>query len=326
MRAGAVFYIMLMATACEHSEPFALEATARSGPFAAARPLQLTFSPAADRLGSAFGDSLVYTAFLPRQDGCLAILPLAGGVRSLACPDTVAVAAWAWLEPAVSPDGAWIAYVEERRSSPGALVVSERRVVIAPRDRPAEPVRVIESSFQDENGVRVNVFRLLTWVDNDRLRFVGDSQGSGSLATPGPVGLYDLRRSDGSIARRPGAAPLGWTRDAGVDWVIAADEPQALYAVDDDGTRRHVLDVEWAVATLAVTDGWPVVLEIRPPQAPGGLDTPLLQLYDTAAGGAVGMLPTGGVPLAVRAVPGRRAVLIESAGTGQSNLWYVEVR
>src|SRR6266498_514377 len=128
MRA-ALSSLLLLIAACEHSSPFTF-VPGTQGPWGGGLPRRLTFSAGDDRNASVTGGLIVFSRLeapaLATRERCLALLPVDGGtLRGEYCPRLPTTLADTfldtWTEPALSPDGHWVAYSwqqgrsEERR-------------------------------------------------------------------------------------------------------------------------------------------------------------------------------------------------------------------
>lgn len=170
---------LLAAAGCGHSEPFVPADNGAGGPFDATPPLQLTYNTGLDRTPSwrADGRTVLYAyQALDRRDldGCLGVLPAAGGTRSgekCYADDVARDSTNVMEEPALSAGGrlAWFA----EASPAGALnpVTAGIRVgTLRPTDRGTE---VRGFPYPASNGTVHATATHLGWLGEDALVYVG---------------------------------------------------------------------------------------------------------------------------------------------------------
>src|SRR5438552_19126274 len=143
MRA-ALSSLLLLIAACEHSSPFTFVPVTQ-GPWGGGLPRRLTFSLGDDRnaavTGGLIGFSRLDASALATQERCLALLPVDGGtLRGEYCPRGPVTLADTfldtWTEPALSPDGRWVAYLWQQGSLSTVLCLYGTLLVVSPTSLP----------------------------------------------------------------------------------------------------------------------------------------------------------------------------------------------
>ncbi|MGE5927529.1 MAG: TolB family protein [Gemmatimonadota bacterium] len=171
--------ILLLLAACSHSEPFTAPDEPLDGPLSPAVPVRLTYAdggPTAP-VWTPDGDSIVYSyrrrggGFVVNEEGCLAILPAAGGtIRREICSRSVfpAQSADVFDLPALSPGGRLAFFHDGQPVAPGT---GAEAILVAPFATPSAYTLVRTFPFQ------ADVFYVgaasLSWLDDGRLVFVG---------------------------------------------------------------------------------------------------------------------------------------------------------
>lgn len=171
--------VFLLLAACSHSEPFTAPDEPLEGPLNPAVPVRLTYAdggPTAP-IWTQDGDTIVYSytrrggGFTVEMEGCLALLPAAGGsIRREICSRSVFPnqAGDFFDLPALSPAGQ-LAFFHD--GQPAAQGTGAEAILVAPFDAPSSYTLVRTFPFQ------ADVFYVaptsLRWLDATRLVFVG---------------------------------------------------------------------------------------------------------------------------------------------------------
>jgi hypothetical protein len=235
--------------ACEHAAPTADGSPDPLGPRTAALPRRLTYNTGDDRHPALAGGRLVFSRLEADEAGnerCLAYLPAEGGtIEREFCPPPALVPADTfvdtWTEPALSPDGARVAYLWQQGSLVSVLGFWATSIVVAPADRADDrtgfvwPIHYVAPSGRIGDAVSE-----ITWADAGTLRFligyefIFKVKGGGleryTDTTFQSYALAELDIGSGAFRLVPGgdsvvayaAAP-----DGGL-WVARSDQPAEL--------------------------------------------------------------------------------------------------
>src|SRR3989441_1060212 len=250
MRA-ALSSVFLLIAACEHSSPFTF-VPGTQGPWGGGLPRRLTFSAGDDRNASVTGGLIVFSRLeasaLATRERCLALLPVEGGtLRGEYCPRPPPALADtfldAWAEPALSPDGHWVAYSWQQGSLVSVLGFYRTRLVVAPTAHPTDTTRFAWYINYAATAGTVTGILKPEWLDADRIRFLGADEfffkvKGGGQERCGDTTIEWLDPISGSVAGT----------------VISATPVRRLSAVA--GTRRFVVEVERDWSPF----GWPANL------------------------------------------------------------------
>ena len=361
----ALILASLALAACEHSAPGSVQAPADVGPISAGLPRRLTFHPLNDRTPSVSGGVLVYarqgdayanTGYAPTgREECLAFLPVEGGtIKRLFCPHSLVSPAdtfvHRWFEPALSPDGARLAFTWQRGPNVG-LGIWDSDLLVTPSDRPTDTTRVRVVVNYSEGGYlprRATHAAKITWLGDDRLRFLATLEvifkvkggGAGRVADTiyEPLALEELDLTTRVITAVPGgdsvvayaAAPSG-----GI-WVVREPHRDSLLLLDPaTGVRTPVGQFSSLVLDLIALDGAPVAV-VDPV-----IETDLVSAFVIFHGGAAierldprtglrtRLTGFAGPVRHIAAAGGRRLVAEIEQGTlpfgAPSDLWLLEV-
>jgi hypothetical protein len=328
----------LLVAACSHSEPFATDPPDPLGPADPDLPRRLTYNLGDDRAPSVTGGQVAFSRWDPSHPSpgqCLALLPEEGGTLSATrCPPPPSVAdtfVSSWLEPALAPDGARLAFVWRRSARVSALAAWSYHLTVAPVDSPTVPLASVPLGRVLPDGRLVATGVELAWMGSDTVRFLAalDSvfkvKGGGAARFTDTVtvrrGLMDLAVSTGALAMVPGGDHvIAWAPAAdGGTWIVADSAPGALLHLAVDGTRRPA--GTWPATATDIGVAGSIVV------AAAGLDS--LYWVDPT-GGASGRVPLPGVAWRLSPAPGGRVVLeVERTGGdafgAPANLWLVVV-
>ena len=247
MRA-ALSSLLLLIAACEHSSPFTF-VPGTQGPWGGGLPRRLTFSAGDDRNASVTGGLIVFSRLeasaLATRERCLALLPVDGGtLRGEDCPRLPTTLADTfldtWTEPALSPDGHWVAFSWQQGSLVSVLGFYRTRLVVAPTAHADDTTRF--AWYIDYAATAGTVTGILKpeWLDADRIRFLGAYEfffkvkGGGQErytdTTFVPLALLELDLRTGLVALVPGGdSATAWARapDGGA-WIVKAGDPARL--------------------------------------------------------------------------------------------------
>ncbi len=186
--------LVLGALACDHTDPVDPNDTGDGSgrpnePINNAFPRQLTFNRGGDADPHVFGSTIVYSRrSIPHVDSdfCLAFLPLEGGfLEDTFCPDNGAVNGTkeAYVQPAISPDGQRIAFVEEiGDTAQRSLTPFFRRVMVGPTSDLSAATELLDLTLGlytivgRIGDIPANAINRLQWRDNDKLLFVASSE------------------------------------------------------------------------------------------------------------------------------------------------------
>jgi len=273
--------------ACEHSGPGSATDTGDVGPRGDALPRRLTFYEGDDVTPSVTGASLVFSrqsAAEPSnydplgrgREACLAFLPVVGGTiqrqlcpdRLIALPDTFVDT---WYEPALSPDGSRLAFLWKRGPRLGALAFHVAHLVVTAVDRPADTTQLRLGVHYLEAGDvprRANIPTHISWVDDDRVRFLATFEhivkvkGGGSERVTDtlelPLALMELDVSAGTANVVPGGDSVVAYAPApdGAVWVVRERDPSLVLRLDPvSGTRTPVGQLPSAASDIATVGG-----------------------------------------------------------------------
>ena len=323
MRA-ALSGLLLLLVACDHSSPFSFT-PGTEGPWPGGLPRRLTFSLGDDRNASVTGGMIVFSRLeasaLATQERCLALLPVDGGtLRGEYCPRLPTTLADTfldtWIEPALSPDGRWVAYIWQQGSLVSVLGFYRTRLVVAPTAHPDDTAHFSLYMNQPASGGRQNATVMLKpqWLDADRIRFIGAWEyifkvKAGVVTrytdtTFVPLALLDLDLQTGSLAVVPGAdSVIAWApAPDGGTWIVKEATPAQLQhlAIGTD-TPTTVGVFTDPVRDLAAVDGAPVAIVT---------DT-TIEWLDPATGTVVDSIVTSTPVRRLSAVPGTRRFVVE---------------
>jgi hypothetical protein len=275
--------LVLLLTACSHSDPFTPHDSSLTEPFVAGLPIRLTYNPGANVMPAwnADGTRIIY-AFSDAEsrqqnDQCLGILPARGGTLTRRICNTGAFAGdstdtFSW--PAISPGGR-LAYLRASRpvSARNDLAI---RLVVGPLENPGSFTTVRTIPFQADNGFFYASVADLGWLTEDRLVLLGLTDTSVkpcpacqfiSIRSGHDVLLVDISGDNGSVtpvsgttwatsvAAAPGEGQIYFTL-AGSSSVFQKQVPNgATTAVYDFGATGIVRDVQAAAGQLVAVVG-----------------------------------------------------------------------
>src|SRR2546426_3470894 len=195
MRA-ALSSLLLLLAACDHSRPFSFT-PGTEGAWPGGMPRRLTFSLGDDRNAAVTGGLIVFSrleaAALATQERCLALLPVDGGtLRGEYCPRGPVTLADTfldtWTEPALSPDGRWVAYLWQQGSLVSVLGFYRTRLIVAPTSHPDDTTRFSLYMNFPASGGRQNAATIIKpqWVAADPIPLIG-ARGDGYQGKAGGV-------------------------------------------------------------------------------------------------------------------------------------------
>ena len=342
MRA-ALSSLLLLLAACDHSRPFSFTPGAE-GPWPGGLPRRLTFSLGDDRNAAVTGGLIVFSRLdasaLATQERCLALLPVDGGtLRGEYCPRGPVTLADTfldtWTEPALSPDGRWVAYLWQQGSLVSVLGFYRTRLIVAPTSHPDDTTRFSLYMNFPASGGRQNAAAIVKpqWLDADRIRFIGAWEyvfkvKAGVVTrytdtTFVPLALLELDLRGDSVAMVPGGdSVIAWApAPDGGTWIVKSATPAQLQhiAVGVDVATPVGVFTD-SVRDLAAVAGTPVAIT--------GDTT--IQWLDPLSGAVA---DSAHMPMLVRrltAVPGTRRFIAElERGFDQfgdpANLWLYEL-
>ena len=256
----------LVVAGCSHSEPFATDAPDPLGPADPSLPRQLTYNPGDDRAPNVAGTQVAFSRSDPsseRPGQCIALLPAEGGTLSATlCPPAPSPAdtfVSSWLEPALSPDGARLAFVWRRSARVSALAAWSYDLVVASVDSPSVPLASQSLARLLPGGRIANTAVELAWLTPDVVRFLAayDSvikvKGGGASRFTDTItvarALIDFDVPTGAMTAVPGGdGVVAWARgpNGGV-WIVPDSAPYALLTLASDGTREPAGSGIWPV-------------------------------------------------------------------------------
>ncbi len=315
--------LSLAVAACEHAAPFDVPPAEPRGPFDAAIPRRLTFNTGDDRTPVLVADTVIFSRFEPAredQDRCFGFLPVAGGVlaRSV-CPggplpdDRQQI----WSEPAVSPDGARIAYIA-REGPIGSASTGSQVIVVAPLSAPGEATATFNGRVVLPDGREAAMIRRLRWPGGETLRFIAGVPDPVTNAFT-PFAVVELDIASGAVSAVAGVdEPAAYaTAPDGSVWYVSRLDPTLLLQVPpESGTPAAVGRFSAAVIDLENGDGVPVAVT----EAPAAVEW-----LDLLTGTTGGVLWRGATPLQVASAPGTRRVVAEIASGGAPDLWLLVI-
>ena len=340
MRA-ALSSLLLLIAACEHSSPFTF-VPGTQGPWGGGLPRRLTFSAGDDRNAAVTGGLIVFSRLeasaLATRERCLALLPVDGGtLRGEYCPRLPTTLADTfldtWTEPALSPDGHWVAYSWQQGSLVSVLGFYRTRLVVAPTAHADDTTRF--AWYIDYAATAGTVTGILKpeWLDADRIRFLGAYEfffkvkGGGQErytdTTFVPLALLELDLRTGLVALVPGGdSATAWARapDGGA-WIVKAGDPARLLhlaaGMDVSTTVGVFTD---SVRDLAAVAGTPVAV----------LGDTTIEWLDPVTGVVAGSLTSRTPVRRLSAVAGTRRFVVEierdwSPFGWPANLWLFEL-
>lgn len=172
--------VILLLTACSHSDPFTPHDSSLTEPLVAGLPIRLTYNPGASVMPAwnADGTRIIY-AFSDAEsrqqnDQCLGILPAGGGTLTRRICNTAPFAGdstdtFSW--PAISAGGR-LAYVRASRPVAARNDLSTR-LVVGPLENPGSFSTARTIPFQADNGFFYAGVADLAWLAEDRVVLLG---------------------------------------------------------------------------------------------------------------------------------------------------------
>jgi hypothetical protein len=326
----------LAAAACDHTEPFDQRGPAPLGPPSTTIPRQLTFNPGDDRSPAVAGYSIVYSRYDPGRGTraqCVAILPVEGGtLRATYCPPAPTAAdsmIGTWLEPALSPSRARIAFVWERGDPLSALGAWSHHLTVAPADSAIQGRETLIAGWA--SGDRFyNTAVEPNWSGEDTVRFLAAYQQVFKVKGGGadrftdtllvPRALMALRLSDGTVGPVPGGdSVIAYAPAAdGGTWIVKESNPGTLLHLDPAGALTPAGAFPGVASDLAEVDA-------RVVAAIGGTVLPWID----PATGATGSVAAPGPVHRIAPVQGRRLIAeVELDGRdfgAPAHLWLLEL-
>ncbi len=328
--------LLALAASCAHESPFVWSGPDTLPPFGTTMPRRLTFNRGDDRDPSVTADLLVFS----RLDGthgrerCLAFLSAEGGtLRRTACPPPPVTPADTfintWVEPALSPDGARIAFVWQK-GAPASYYTWTRDLVVAPANDPSHPTFAWQAWYVLPDGRIATAVSKPTWLGPTTLRFLASYErvfkvkgGGSERLTDTATDVYSLTDIDlttGTVGIVPGAdstiayAPV----TTGGLWLVkSSDSTRLLFLASGTDSAVGVATFSGPIVDLANVGGVPVALLAR-----GGT----VEWIDLATGTAGRFGATTPIRRIV-AVPGTNRLVAEVENTADSlasigaNLW-----
>lgn len=336
LRLLALAWVILVALACGHSDPFSSTPYGSTEPFDPTPPIRLTLNETADRSPAWLpdGDGIVYsTQPLGRADGdlCLAELPATGGSqRRLICDAaSIGPAATEAIEsPVVGPDGR-LAFVRAT-SAVGAVTPDLQRLEVGPGMDASAAAEVQRVPYTIPGEPIHTGLIALRWQRADRLIFVGGGLGYRRLCLTCVLDTVVAGRKVVTLDLTPAGSVLSAVpRTEFASGVAAgASDDEILYTVGGD-TRvfRRVLstgevavahdfgaagvarDVHVAGGRLTATVGGRVAVSVDPDLGPLQWDSGgIIHVVDLASGADVTLDGPGLFRRPALAPDGRRVV------------------
>lgn len=310
--------LLLLLTACSHSDPFTPHDSSLTEPFVAGLPIRLTYNPGANVMPAwnADGTRIIY-AFSDAEsrqqnDQCLGILPAAGGTLTRricnAAPfagDSTDTFSW----PAVSPGGR-LAYIRASRPVSARNDLSSR-LVYGPLETPGSFSTVRTIPFQAGNGFFYSGAADLAWLAEDRMAFLGLTDTS-VLPCPGVPGclFISIRSGHDVLLADISGDNVSVTPVSGTTWatsVAAAPGEDQIYFTLAGSTRVFQKGLPDGAASTVYDFGATGI--VRDVQAAAG------QLV-AIVGGVVRVFDDGGNPIQQDS-GGRLFLLDVAAGTAR---------
>ncbi len=348
--------LLLLAAACEHTTPLEYEPPEALPPASDGFPRRLTFNPGDDRNPSVSGGVLAFSRFdlgdersvpggFQVAERCIALLPYEGGTISARyCPSPFAVpqdSVVTWVEPALSPDGARMAYVWQK-SNLHDVRTPVRELRVGPAEDPEEAEPGWSAIWTMPDGRRPTTVIKPSWMGADRLRFLtgldsvfkvkGGGATRGTDTIPVAYALVDLDLTTLDVTVVPGAESAIAYAPApdGGAWIVQlADSTRLFHLPPGSATPTEIGSFSAPVYDLANVDGVPVA----------GIAGSTVEMLDLATGTSrtIGIL--GGQVRRVAAVPGTRRYVAEvevytesflgpggvQLQSGSANLWLLEL-
>lgn len=341
--------ILVIVVACDHTESFNLPTREPLGPFPPdpgnSFVTRLTFNTGDDRNPSVHGSTLVFSRFDAvrfDRDRCIAFMPVEGGrIFRMECPNggRPDLVVNAWLNPAISPDGARISFVAEESNA--RLLQNQpakRQLFVAPIDSLDRAIAFNPSAIRVTRG-GINDFREVVWVDSTTVRFIGGTGGFNALGRDtifSPLGLFDWEVNSGSVTLVSGILnPIAHTiaPDGGIWFIRAADSSTihhvplgAVTSVPVPFDWSGVSDVPGVMWDIDNLDGLPLVAvrtEVKggdtPPFDANIVENHVFLLHPGTA--VADLVWVGATPRSVVAIPGQQAVVAEIQQTTGANLF-----
>ena len=277
---------VLLGAACGHERPYVIAVPGALGPYTDSLPRRLTFFPHDDVMPSVLGGLLVFGRQSPHEpnaygtfgrEQCLAFLPLEGGTLDYElCPhrlipwtDTLVDT---WLEPSLSPDGTRLAFTWQRGARVSALGYYDTYLMVTPADNPVDTSQfrkfVYYVEIGPQNPRRADIATRITWVDDNRLRFLatfehidkvkGGGAGRVTDTIMEPLALMEADIAARSIAVVPGGdGVLAYAPGpAGLIWIVRSGDTGKVRLLDPaTGTDSLVGQFSSSVGDLVVVDG-----------------------------------------------------------------------
>lgn len=278
-----ILSLVLLLSACSHSDPFTPHDSSLTGPLVAGLPIRLTYNPGGSLTPGwdPDGTHVIY-AFSnaesrQQNDQCLGLLPRGGGTQAVRiCNDTPFASdstdTFSW--PAISA-GRRLAYVRATRpvSAQNDLAI---RLVYGSLDQPSVFSTAFTIPFQAGTGVLYPTVTDITWLDENRLAVLGltdtsvkpcpdcgfinvrngrdillaDLTGETAVVTPVSGTAWAT-----SVAAAPGDGQIYFTL-AGSSQVFQKTIPDGpATAIYDFGTTGIVRDVHAAAGQLVAVVG-----------------------------------------------------------------------
>lgn len=278
-----VLCLVLLLSACSHSDPFTPHDSSLTEPLVAGLPIRLTYNPGGSVTPGwdADGTHVIY-AFSDgesrqQNDQCLGLLPRGGGTLTMRiCNDTPFASdstdTFSW--PAISAGGR-LAYVRATRPV-AAQNEFGIRLVYGSLDQPGVFSTAFTIPFQAGTGVLYPTVSDITWLDENRLVFLGLTDtsvkpcfdcGFISVRSGRDVLLADLTGGSAvvtpvsgtawatSVAAAPGDGQIYFTL-AGSSQIFQKSAPDGpATTVYDFGTTGLVRDVHAAAGQLVAVVG-----------------------------------------------------------------------
>lgn len=350
-RVLALIVAPLALAACEHAAPGAVQPPTDVGPFTATLPRRLTLSVLNDRTPSVTGGVLVYArqgdayanaGYTPvGREECLAFLPVEGGtIQRLFCPHSLLSPAdtfvHTWYEPALSPDGARIAFTWQRGPNVGPLGFWDTSLMVTAVDHPTDTTQVRAIVNYAEAGLsprRADFASKIAWLDGSHLRFLATWEhifkvkGGGAERVTDtayvPLALEDMDLATRAITPVPGGdSVIAWApAPSGGVWVVREPRPDSLFLLDPaTGRRTPVGRFGGPVTDLAAVDGAAVAI------TSAGV---ALERLDPATGALTVQDSIFAGPMVHVAAAGGRRVVVEAQQArlpfgAPSDLWLLE--
>jgi len=180
-----------MLAACEHAGTFQSPAPISLGPLSTIVPRRLTFDPGANRTPSVAGSLLLFSHESDAEKGsypgaggreeCIAVMSVEGGSMSPTyCPDRLLpptdTLVDTWFEPSLSPDGKRLAYMWQRGYRISAIAYLDAYLMVNDLGHLADTTGIRYEVIWVPSGVqnppRAGVATHITWLDDNRLRFL----------------------------------------------------------------------------------------------------------------------------------------------------------